>query len=53
MVAVWGEPVALSATEMEALRMPVVVGVNLIVIMHALSSARLAGQLLVWEKLLA
>jgi hypothetical protein len=52
-VAVWGEPAALSTTEMEALRVPVVVGVKVMVMMHALSSARLAGQLLVWEKLLA
>jgi hypothetical protein len=51
--AVCGEPDALSTTEIAALRLPVAAGVKVTVIMHALSSGRLAGQLLVCEKLLA
>jgi len=51
--AVWGDPVALSATEMLAVSAPVVVGVKVMVIRQALSRGRLAPQLLVWEKLLA
>jgi hypothetical protein len=51
-VAAWGEPEALSATEIEALRLPVEAGVKVTVMRQALSNARLAGQLLVSEKLL-
>jgi hypothetical protein len=45
--AVWGEPEALSTTEMEAERLPAEAGVKVTVIRHALSDARLAGQLFV------
>jgi hypothetical protein len=52
-VAVCGDPVELSATETLALRIPVVVGVKVMVMMQLSSTPRLVPQLLVWEKLLA
>jgi hypothetical protein len=53
-VAVWGEPVALSATETLALRPVVAVaGVKVTVTVHVAAAASDAPQLLVCEKLLA
>lgn len=48
-----GEPVALSATETTALRLPVAAGVNVTVIVHVAPTARELPQLLLWVKLLA
>jgi hypothetical protein len=50
--AVCGEPLALSATEIEALRLPADTGVNVTVIMHVAPAANEEPQLLVWPKLL-
>jgi hypothetical protein len=52
-VAVWGEPVELSTTEMLAVRAPVAVGLKVTVMRHEVFNARLVPQLLVSEKLLA
>jgi len=48
-----GEPVALSAIEIAAVRLAADAGVNTTLMVHVAPAASEAGQLLVWRKLLA
>jgi hypothetical protein len=49
-VAVWGEPVAASATLRDAVRLPTVCGVNVTAIVQLVPAGKVALQLFVWLK---
>jgi hypothetical protein len=51
-VALWGEPVALSVTEIAAVSAPIAVGLKFTVIVQLPPAATLVPQLLLWAKLL-
>lgn len=53
MTAVWGEPAALSVTEIAAVRTAAEVGVKLTIMVQEAPAARVEPQLLVWPKLVA